>query len=290
VSDDVDQDTDTEPEADIIDINARPTPPEWAPECRNGHCTNLAVYRDRDGGGWYETRGGLCSPCGAVRQAERDREVVEGLLTALRLPQKLQGLSLSRTIEPNADERRLFAQEQTRAGAMRAMRDRARETSATTVTAPTVHTVEQLRAWRPPGSVFLHGTVGSGKTHLAAALLQDHVRRTVRAGLFVSEADLARNVRRRAAGRDEPDLTLDAERASVLLLDDLATSEGAKVWQRDQIEDLICYRYNAGTPTLITSNVPLDGIGKVYGARVESRIREMAEGNVIAVSGLDWRA
>lgn len=271
-----------------IDIGARPTPPEWAQPCRSGHCENLGVYQDRDNGSWYETRWGLCAPCGAVKQAERDREVVEGLLAALRLPQKLQGLSLSRTIEPNADER--AAWKRSPADAARALRDRARESAATAVTAKTLRSVDQLRAWRPPGSVFLAGPVGSGKTHLAAALLQDHVRRTVQAGLFVSEADLARNVRRRAAGREEPDLTLDAERSSVLLLDDLATSESAKGWQRDQIEDLICYRYNAGTPTIITSNVPLDGIGKVYGARVESRIREMAEGNVIAVSGLDWRA
>jgi len=273
--------------ADVIEFTGhRPDPPDWA-SCWTDGCEGVGAYFCGSTGGWYQNRGGLCSTCGAAAEHARAQEAVERLKTSLAAPQRLRNASLTRTVEPDSTERRLFREN--RAAAVRSLRARAAETGATAITAASLPVVHALRAWSPPESLLLVGPVASGKTHLVVAAMNDHLERSLRPALFLSESGLFRNARRRAGGREEEDLQQVAESIDVLVLDDLGATDELKGWKRDAIEDIVCCRYNASLPMLITSNLPIADLESAYGKRVTSRLSEMTAGNAFTLSGVDWR-
>jgi DNA replication protein DnaC len=70
----------------------------------------------------------------------------------------------------------------------------------------------------------------------------------------------------------------------VLLLDDLGAEKETE-WTQEQLYRVINHRYNEGLPTLIAGNVPLDEIEP----RIASRIRDTRIGQVIVLTGPDYR-
>ena len=73
---------------------------------------------------------------------------------------------------------------------------------------------------------------------------------------------------------------------NLLVLDDLG-AESVTEWAKDLVHQIIDYRHREECPTIITTNLSLDGIKKLYGERVFSRIYEMCQG--IELSGNDYR-
>ena len=73
----------------------------------------------------------------------------------------------------------------------------------------------------------------------------------------------------------------DAKRTGLLVLDDVGTEhEGATGWATGRIADLLCARYDADKPTIVTTNLRRrgadgsPGFAERYGARVDDRLRE----------------
>lgn len=158
------------------------------------------------------------------------------------------------------------------------------------VTRSNAAVIEALEAYRPSNhSLYLFGPGGTGKTQLAAALVTEHAIGGVEAW-FITEARLLDCERRRIADRNLPAAVERAGEVPLLVLDDFGAGEAASEWAIDQIEAVVCRRYDATLPIVITSNLRLDAARGRYGERVYSRLREMVgEKGFLEVSGPDWR-
>jgi len=103
------------------------------------------------------------------------------------------------------------------------------------------------------------GTYGSGKTHLAAAIANHRVKQGHPA-LFVVVPDLLDHLR--ATFNPQSTVSFDkrfeeVRRAPLLILDDLGT-ESATPWAREKLYQIFDYRYNARSPTVITTATPIE--------------------------------
>lgn len=136
--------------------------------------------------------------------------------------------------------------------------------------------------------LILIGDYGTGKTHLAVAVLHELLRKDV-AGLFATVPELLEEIRKTFngdKGNEKSDLLHLIKTAEFLILDDLG-AEKASDWVREQLFMIINARYEDMLPTVITSNMLIDELEKQIGARTVSRIIEMCDG--IMLDGDDYR-
>jgi len=142
-------------------------------------------------------------------------------------------------------------------------------------------------------SLMLTGPAGTGKTHLAVATV-DYIARLkhklLKRIIFVTVPDMVEMVRRKLF-IDPKILKKDIYKDSLLecdllVLDDLG-AESMTDWTKDLVHQLIDFRYRENLPIVITTNLTLDKVKKLYGERVFSRIYEMCQG--IELSGSDYR-
>ena len=128
----------------------------------------------------------------------------------------------------------------------------------------------------PRGWLILVGRVGSGKTHLAQAI----VRATLDAGrsaYMATMPDLLETLR--AGYKDEKD-TFDARfdmlaEVPLLVIDDLGAEKGTE-WSREQLYRAVNRRYEERSPLVVTSNAHLSRMGDSVDARILSRLSEGA--------------
>jgi len=146
--------------------------------------------------------------------------------------------------------------------------------------------VVTARRWaaEPMGILYLHSAAaGTGKTWLATAIL----RRILQLGLYspaacryIAERDYLDGLK---AAFDKGDGSGEISprrlpgnhprRVGLLFYDDLG-SERQSGWTRSEIAKLIEGRHAAELPTVITANIPPDGITEAVDGRVASRIAE----------------
>jgi len=140
-----------------------------------------------------------------------------------------------------------------------------------------------------PTSKLFYGPVGRGKTRMAVSLLKGVAR--LRTGCrFVDLPTL--ELSRRAAIRQEIDiLPGDAlAEAPFLVLDDLAREPRMTDFWEEFLSGLIRERYNMMLPAIWTSNHNPAQLENRIGAHLSSRILEMCRGQVVEITGRDWRA
>lgn len=104
-------------------------------------------------------------------------------------------------------------------------------------------------------SLAILGSVGLGKTHLAAAVAIELATRDHIPVSFITEAGLIAALR---GGDTEPDMQLYML-APVLVLDDLG-ADRATPWSLSQLLRLAHHRSHNGLPTIITTNLNPDQI------------------------------
>ena len=136
--------------------------------------------------------------------------------------------------------------------------------------------------------LYLCGGVGTGKTHLAVAVLVELVRKERVPSLFVTVPELLDNIREayNKPGRDLDEWMEAVQNADFLVLDDLG-SERPTEWVRERIFVIVNHRYREALPTVYTSNVGPKDLAEQLGARTASRIIAMCDW--IALEGDDYR-
>lgn len=144
----------------------------------------------------------------------------------------------------------------------------------------------QCQGWEN-GGLFLHGPPGTGKTHLAVALLKQ-VKRT-QGDRFITVASLLmelRNSFRDGAAKSEMEIIDHYSSANIVVLDDLGVEKSSE-FTIQSLYIIIDKRYSEMRPTIITSNLTLEEVAEKVGDRIASRIAGMCR--VIELKGRDRR-
>lgn len=141
-------------------------------------------------------------------------------------------------------------------------------------------------AQAPKGWLFLYGTYGCGKTHLAASIANEAVRREYQT-IFMVVPDLLDYLRSTFGPSSEVAYDERFEKIrniQLLVLDDLGT-ESSTGWAREKLFQIINHRYNHRLPTVITSNADLDK----FDPRIASRLSDADICSQVLIKATDYR-
>jgi len=143
----------------------------------------------------------------------------------------------------------------------------------------------QAFAAAPVGWLLLTGPVGTGKTHLLAAIAHVCLAQQ-RSVAFATAPDLLDALRDGYADATFNYQTRFGHLRSieVLLLDDLGT-EKATPWAQEKLFQLLNARYNAGLPTAVATNLPL----RELAPRLRSRLMDQQLVHQVPVLTQDMR-
>ncbi|MGL4667544.1 MAG: ATP-binding protein [Saezia sp.] len=134
------------------------------------------------------------------------------------------------------------------------------------------------------GLIFLGG-MGTGKSHLAAGVLQAVM--ASHQGLYMTVSDVVRAVRgtwRRDATCSEGEMLAKLVQVDVLVLDEVGRQYGTD-GEEHILFDVLDGRYREMKPTILLGNITGDELAVYLGERVADRLRET---NTAVV--LDWES
>ncbi len=166
--------------------------------------------------------------------------------------------------------------------------------------------IDKLGKW-----LIMIGEYGTGKTHLAIAMLkkvcyeyarwaveeyQDFPLSIVRGRintkpvLFVKSPELLEKIRSAYEYNDinENDVLSSYKHKKFLVIDDLG-SEKPSEWQQEKLYSILDYRYSNLRPTVITSNYDLNVLVPRIGERIVDRIQEAAGEYITGWKGESYR-
>jgi len=135
------------------------------------------------------------------------------------------------------------------------------------------------------GALFLCGSVGTGKTHLACAVLIDHLKRE-HGGQYISVMKMIREIRA-TYGKDSTESEQDVidrfAKKGLLVLDEVGVQLGTDS-EKLLLFEVINGRYERMKPTILVSNLNVQDVTKYLGERTIDRLRE----NGGKVLGFAW--
>lgn len=139
-----------------------------------------------------------------------------------------------------------------------------------------------------PGLILLCGKYGRGKTHYAFALIREVFRRCPRhiwPRYFTSKSLDSRLLR--ASKSDEGDEfdVKDISEQDLLFIDDLGRETPSERTKRQYFE-IINNRHVNRLPTIITTNLDLQGIGDIFDGAIASRMQQW---DIVQFNGPDIR-
>ena len=118
------------------------------------------------------------------------------------------------------------------------------------------------------GFLVLLGNVGTGKTHLAVAVMRQSKR-----ALFVTQAGLLRQLRESYRNRETDDPVEQCQRTRLLVIDDIGLSAGGRD-EFPMLHEILDYRYREYLPTILTGNLSWDAVRDILGERLSDRLYE----------------
>lgn len=129
-----------------------------------------------------------------------------------------------------------------------------------------------------PMGLFMTGSVGCGKTHMAVAVLQDIIAKGY-TGLYYNMVDLLADIRATYSDHSElseGELLREITEPDLIVLDDLG-AERTSGWVNERLYLIINRRYESGKPVLVTTNLGYDELSEKLGRRTVSRLCEICE-------------
>jgi DNA replication protein DnaC len=144
----------------------------------------------------------------------------------------------------------------------------------------------QRYAAEPDGWLLLTGTFGCGKTHLAAAIVNQRIAEG-KAALFLTVADLLDHLRSAFAPSSELpyDALFEQLRAAPLLVLDDFGAQSSTPWAQEKLFQLLNHRYNLRTPTVITTNQRFEEMEP----RLRSRLQDIDLVERVSILAPDFR-
>jgi len=162
---------------------------------------------------------------------------------------------------------------------------------------------EYLKQILAGDSLFITGGSGTGKTFLAVVLAQEfYIQNIIEAQdyysdksefkpsksiLFLPATELFLKLKssfNESSG--EIEILDNLDKADLLILDDIGTDKVSD-WSKQIIYTIVDRRYRNMKQLIVTSNLSLQEIGKLYDDRIASRLMEM--GSVVELVGKDKR-
>ena len=134
-------------------------------------------------------------------------------------------------------------------------------------------------------SLLIFGGVGSGKTHLAAAVANAFIDRSIPV-LFATYSTHLGEIREEFDHTGQRKYLSMMKNTPVLVIDDLG-KEKKSDWTQQILFDVVNYRYEHLLPIIITSNFNTDAFANYVGNAVWSRLYEMS--GAVTTSGKDYR-
>jgi DNA replication protein DnaC len=130
--------------------------------------------------------------------------------------------------------------------------------------------------------LLLMGNVGTGKTITLRSLLSTLLALEIHDKILGCGDEVPGVLMNSAQeiAKYDGDRALSTFRAKVLLIDDFGVEPGVVKSYGNattNVTDLLYYRYERRTPTVITTNLTLPEIGERYGERIADRLREVAD-------------
>jgi len=148
------------------------------------------------------------------------------------------------------------------------------------------HFIDHYNDKEKPKGVYLHGSFGTGKSYLIAALLNELAKKDVSCAIVYVPEFL--RLLKSSFDSDYEDKYNYIKRVPILLLDDIG-AENLTAWARDEIIGTILqYRMDENLPTFFTSNLDLNqleehfsitssGTDKIKARRIIERIMYLSK-------------
>jgi len=145
---------------------------------------------------------------------------------------------------------------------------------------------EKILSGTNPGNLFLTGNVGTGKTHLASSIIDHIVDKKTCSIIRVIELmrELKATWSRDSEATEQGTINFYTNR-DLLIIDEIGIQFGSEA-EKMFMFDIINVRYENLLPTVIISNLAIQGIKGILGEQAVDRLKEDG-GNVLA---FDWES
>jgi len=216
-----------------------------------------------------------CPACAEIRQREKDAEDQKALMAKIaadRLANKLGAALIPSRFRDRSFEG-YIATEPKQIKALTVCREYAENFA------------EHFKAGR---CLLLLGNVGTGKTHLAAAIANHIMQTTNATAVYRTVGGILQHIKGsydRESEYSEADAFAAYTKPSLLIIDEVGATKPTE-FELATLFNIINGRYEEQLPTVVISNLPAGELSGALGERCVDRLRE---GGGIAV-GFDWKS